>query len=287
MELLNRRMTDIQSRSIGLFDSGIGGLTVLREFERQIPNAHYIYLGDTARLPYGTKSSETIVRYATECYEFLTRFDIELLVVACNTVSSYALDVLRSRVRVPLIGTVDPVARQVVEQFPRGRIGILGTEATVRSGIYERTLKELDGGITVFSCACPLFVPLAEEGLTEGEIVEKVIAHYLTPLRAKRMDALILGCTHYPILGTAISSFLGKETTVFSSGDSMAKVAASQLGIEPINASISTHASSKYYVTDDPARFNRLAALFLGEAAVEAEKVALDPLHHGFYASTR
>ncbi|RLJ71300.1 glutamate racemase [Hydrogenivirga caldilitoris] len=199
---------------IGVFDSGVGGLTVLRAIRKRFSRVDIYYLGDTARVPYGTKSPETVIRYSLECAEFLSERSIDVLVVACNTASSYALDTLRATLSVPVIGVVEPGVTKALS-CTRGIVGVIGTSATIKSNAYQSRLKA--AGVEVYSKACPLFVPLVEEGLLEGEITQRVIEMYLKEFKDIGIDTLILGCTHYPLLKGAIQEFLGNVEVVDSS----------------------------------------------------------------------
>lgn len=190
---------------IGVFDSGVGGLTVLKAIRERFRNIDLVYLGDTARVPYGNKSPETVVRYSLECAGFLMEKGIDVLVVACNTASSYAIEDLKNRLPVPVIGVVEPGVREALK-FSKGKVGVIGTQATIRSGTYQRLLKDL--GLEVVAKACPLFVPLVEEGITDGDIAERVVEMYLAEMRDAGIDTLILGCTHYPLLKDVIGRFL-------------------------------------------------------------------------------
>jgi len=199
---------------IGVFDSGVGGLTVLRAIRERFPEVDLVYLGDTARVPYGNRSPDTVVRYSAECAAFLAEKGIEVLVVACNTASSYAIPTLRERFGFPVIGVVEPGVKEAL-RLTRGRVGVIGTVATVRSGTYQDMLKS--AGVEVFSKACPLFVPLVEERLLEGRIVEEIARMYLKELSAAGIDTLILGCTHYPLLKGVLQRVLPKVRIVDSS----------------------------------------------------------------------
>jgi len=197
-----------------VFDSGVGGLTVLKALRERFRRIDLVYLGDTARVPYGIRSAETVVRYALECAEFLKEKGVELLVVACNTASAYALETLRRELPFPVFGVIEPGVKRALE-LSRGKVGVIGTPATVRSGAYQEALSA--AGLEVYAKACPLFVPLVEEGLTEGEIARKVVEHYLKELKEKRVDTLILGCTHYPLLKGVISDYMEGVSVVDSS----------------------------------------------------------------------
>ncbi len=199
---------------IGVFDSGIGGLTVLKAIRERFPRTDIIYLGDTARVPYGTRSRETVIRYSLECADFLLAKDIELLVIACNTASSYAMEDLSSHSPVPVVGVVEPGVEEAL-RHTSGRVGVIGTRGTIGSGSYQKLLE--NRGVTAVAKACPLFVPLVEEGLTEGPIALEVAKLYLRELKESCVDTLILGCTHYPLLKKAISQVLDNMVIIDSS----------------------------------------------------------------------
>jgi glutamate racemase len=260
---------------IGVFDSGVGGLTVLRELARTLPGERFFYLGDTARVPYGTKSGETITRYSIEIANYLiARHDIKMLVVACNTASSLALPVLRKIYKIPVVGMVDPCVRRVASLPRRDTIGVIGTSGTIRSGAYEQALRAALPAARVFCQPCPLLVSLAEEGWVETPVTRAVIAEYLTPFREAPPDALILGCTHYPVLKKPIREVLGNGTVLVDSGEEAARVVdtlVSESGIKREGGGPET----RFLVTDDPERFARVGEAFLGRKLESVERVAL------------
>ena len=210
----------MDNRPIGVFDSGVGGLTTVRRMHEIMPNENIIFFGDTGRVPYGTRSAETITRYTRQDVAFLRTFDIKAIVVACNTVSAVALETVAAEIDVPMIGVVWPACRKALAVTKTGRIGVIGTPATVRSGVYERFLHRARPALEVFTQACPLFVPLVENGRVQrGDIViETVVAEYLAALRAQDIDTLILGCTHYPLLREVISAYMGSHVHLIDSG---------------------------------------------------------------------
>jgi len=212
----------VDDRPIGVFDSGVGGLTVFRAVERVLPGESLIYLGDTARVPYGTKSPETVARYTLQATRFLRRHRIKLLIVACNTASSVALSGLAEEAAVPVVGVIRPGARCAVERSESGRIGVIGTRATIDSGAYPAAIRDLRADAEVHSLACPLFVPLAEEGWDGAGVVQQVAQRYLEPLRAAEIDTLVLGCTHYPLLREAIGQVMGRSVQLVDSAEAIA-----------------------------------------------------------------
>jgi glutamate racemase len=264
-----------QSESpIGVFDSGVGGLTVFRAIERRLPNESLIYLGDTARIPYGVRSPATVERYALECATFIQRKGVKAIVIACNTASALAANYLRSRFSIPVIGVIRPGARSAVEQTRSGRIGVIATEATVASGAYERAMLALRNGLEITSRACPLFVPLAEEGWADHSVTRQVAEEYLGEFRS-RVDTLVLGCTHYPILRPVIEQALGDRISYVDSGEAVAATLERMLEDEGLARASEQQRTTEFYVTDSAERFRRVAELFLGRRLETVETVAL------------
>lgn len=205
---------DLKNASVGVFDSGVGGLTVMREIMRQIPNESIIYFGDTARVPYGNKSKETVTRFSRQIVHFLKSHQVKTIVVACNTASAYALDELEKECDIPIMGVVKPGAKAAVEATRNGKIGVIATEATIGSGIYSHYIKELKSSATIYGKACPLFVPLVEEGLWEDPVTEEIARRYLAELIDNDIDTLILGCTHYPLIRSTVRKVIGEQVTL-------------------------------------------------------------------------
>ncbi|RMH81317.1 MAG: glutamate racemase [Acidobacteria bacterium] len=241
---------------IGVFDSGVGGLTVLKAIRERFPSVDLLYLGDTARVPYGDKSSQTVIRYSLECAEFLYNEGVDLIVVACNTASSYALEALREHFSLPIFGVVEPGVKRALKSTVKGRVGVIGTKATISSGSYERMFREY--GVEVFQKACPLFVPLVEEGIVEGEIAKRVVEHYLKELKSSGIDTLILGCTHYPLLKPIIEEYMGKGIDVVDSAECVAKE------LEPIVEEVGS-SSLELYFTDRSPSLDFLVDFILGK----------------------
>lgn len=263
-------------RAIGVFDSGVGGLTVLRELRKQVPGEALVYLGDTARVPYGTKSPPTVLRYAQEAARFLLAQRVKLLVVACNTASAVALDDLAERYRVPVVGVIEPGARRALEVTRNGRVGVIGTEGTVRSGAYERALHAGRPDVVVFAAACPLFVPLAEEGWATHEIALLAAREYLAPLLEQGIDTLVLGCTHYPLLKQTLQQVVGPQVQLVDSARETAKAVAACLTARQLLQGGAPAAAPRYFVTDIPDRFERVGGSFLGEPLQGVSTVSLD-----------
>ena len=204
----------IKSAPIGVFDSGVGGLTVVREIVRQLPNENIVYFGDTARVPYGSKSRQTIIRFSEQIIRFLKTKQVKAIVIACNTASALALDTVRDEYDIPILGVVVPGARAAVEATVNKKVGVVGTDATVQSGVYTKTIQAMDPEIEVIEKACPLFVPLVEEGFKEHVVTREIIEYYLESMRATDIDAMILGCTHYPLLRSKIREYLGDRIQI-------------------------------------------------------------------------
>lgn len=261
-------------KPIGVFDSGVGGLTVVKELIRQLPGEDIVYFGDTARVPYGIKSKETVIRFSIENILFLLEQDVKLICVACNTVSSVALPVIKSHFRVPIVGVISPGVREAVYATQNKRIGVIGTRGTVKSNTYENEIKHLDHSIKVTSVACPLFVPFAEEGWLSGSEVLSIAKKYLKPLKDARVDTVILGCTHYPLLKPVIKKALGKNVTLIDSAKQVAievKKILSAEGLLELNRKKSKH---KFYVSDNPEWFKGLAQRFLGAPLSDVRKAS-------------
>jgi glutamate racemase len=205
---------ELHNSPIGVFDSGVGGLTVAREIMRQLPNERIVYFGDTARVPYGNKSKETVTKFSRQIVRFLQTQNVKAIVVACNTASAYALDELEKEVDIPIIGVVKPGAKAAIEATKNGKIGVIATEATINSGIYNRYIQERDPETKVLGKACPLFVPLVEEGLWEDPVTDEIARRYLTELIDVGIDTLILGCTHYPMIRSTVGKIMGEQVTL-------------------------------------------------------------------------
>jgi glutamate racemase len=250
------------SRPIGVFDSGLGGLTSVRELFRVLPGESVVYFGDTARVPYGNKSRQTVTRFSLEIAEFLVRQNIKCLLVACNTSSSYALEALSRHLAVPVVGVIDPAVRAAAAASPRGRIGLIGTLGTVGSGAYPAAIANLVPGASVISRACPLFVPLIEEGWTEHPVTRAVAEEYLVELRGGHLESLILGCTHYPLIAPLIASLMGPEVRLIDSGAEAARALAALLRDRGQLAQ--GNPEHHFFVSDEPRNFTRVAQTFLG-----------------------
>jgi len=265
----------VNNRPIGVFDSGIGGLTVLKEIFRKLPDEGTVYLGDTARVPYGIRSAETVTRYSFENMAFLVSVGIKVLVVACNTVSAVSLEEIKKRLSIPVIGVIEPGSRAAVKASRNKNIGVIGTEATINSGAYARVMRAMDTGIQVFSLPCPLFVPLAEEGLTDDAIAMMVAERYLRTLREKGIDTLVLGCTHYPLLKDVIGRVMGGGISLIDSATETAREIKETLTRNSIEGKPAREPLRKFYVTDAPERFLRVGERFLGQKIAHIEKISV------------
>ncbi len=272
----NKRSTSSSSEQpIGVFDSGIGGLTVVKALQELLPNEDIFYLGDTARVPYGNKSSDTVERYSLELANILTRENAKVIVVACNTVSSVAIPKLRAHVSVPVIGVIEPGAQAAIAVTRNRHVGVIGTRATVRSGAYDNALRALNTHVRVSTCACPLLVPLIEEGLLDDKVTDQIIARYLDPMMKDGIDTLVLGCTHYPLLAEAIGRALGDEIKLVDSAKNCAMAVRNLLDRQSLRAPEDRHGELRVALTDAADNFLNVArdALQLEIAAVELRVV--------------
>ena len=250
-----------KSAPIGVFDSGVGGLTVAREIMRNLPNEDIVYFGDTARVPYGSKSKDTIIRYARQIIHFLQTKDVKAIVIACNTASALALDTVKNEFDIPIIGVVEPGARAALAVTKTKKIGVIGTEATVKSSMYEKIIQGMYPEISVVAKACPLFVPLVEEGFKKHHVTEEIIDYYLASMKESGIDALILGCTHYPLLRSKIREYVGDEITLVNPAYETAmdlKKMLKEYDIENPNVEKEQGAHS-FYVSDAADKFRQFA----------------------------
>lgn len=257
------------NRPIGVFDSGMGGLTVLKAMRAALPEEDLVYLGDTARLPYGTKSADTVRAYALQAVQLLMQHDVKMVVIACNTASSVALGPLAEALKpLPVIGVVEPGAEAGCAATQNGHIAVIATESTVRGGAYERAINAQAKDMTVTQLACPLFVALAEEGWTDGEVTEAAIERYLLPLfpeGGEVPDTLVLGCTHFPVLAGAISKVLGDKVTLVDSAETTARAVAAKLDENGLAHAPQKKSAVRFMATDSPDRFARVGSVFFGE----------------------
>lgn len=249
---------------IGVFDSGLGGFTVVREIQKRLPHENIVYFGDIARLPYGIKSKQQIVTFSKENTEFLLQFNIKALVVACNSSASAAGQYLRNHFRIPILDVILPAARSAIQATRKKQIGVIGTPATIRSQVYVKELQKIDPKIKVFTNACPLFVPLVEEGMMGSRIANSVVEHYLKPLRGK-VDTLILGCTHYPLLRSDVQKYMGDKVSLIDSALPLVQDLETLLqNLDLINQS-KRRGKLKVFVSDLPQNFIKIGEKFLGQ----------------------
>lgn len=270
---------DQKTAPIGVFDSGVGGLTVAREIMRQIPNEKIIYFGDTARVPYGSKSKETVTRFSKQIVRFLQTFGVKTIVVACNTASAYALDELEAVTDIPVIGVVKPGAKAAVDATTNGRIGVIATEATIGSQIYSKYIKELTPDVTIYGKACPLFVPLVEEGLWKDPVTDEIARRYLTELIDIDIDTLILGCTHYPLIRSTLGRIIGEKVTLVNPAYETAlelKELLAQRGL--LNDEAPKLGSNQYqfYVSDGAEKFKRFANSIIKYGILSAKTINIE-----------
>ncbi len=253
----------MDTRPIGIFDSGLGGLTCVKEVLDLMPNEDVIYFGDTGRVPYGTKGRDTILKYARQDIKFLRRFDVKYIIIACGTASSAALPLIENDYGIEIEGVVNPASAEAVAATKNGKIAVLGTAGTVRSGKYAEVISELDGGASVFQKACPMFVPLVENGYTSGKIAEEIAREYLAPVMEFGADTIILGCTHYPILQDVIRKIAGDGESLINSGAAAARAAAARLGELGLCAKEGRRGGIRYFVSDMTDDFSELGGMFL------------------------
>jgi glutamate racemase len=265
----------MNSKPIGVFDSGIGGLTVVHALTQHLPHENIVYFGDTARVPYGPKSPQVVREYAAQDVDFLLSKDVKMVVIACNTVSAVALDVVQKHAKMPVVGVILPGAMAAVAATRKKRVGIIGTRATVNSNAYTNAVRQLDGEVQVFAQECPLFVPLAEEGWIDHRVTEAVAKEYLFPLKQEKIDTLILGCTHYPILKKAITAAVDGSVILIDSGEAAAIEVERVLDEKGLRNPSDQHPNLQFYVSDIPAKFTEIGERFLGQRMGRVHKAII------------
>ena len=267
----------MSKKAIGFIDSGVGGLTVVKQAIKQLPNESIYYLGDSARCPYGPRPKEEVIQYTWEMTQFLLKKDIKMLVIACNTATAAALDVIRDRVDIPVIGVINPGSRAAIKHSKNERIAVIGTKGTINSDVYKQTIKDKDKGISVISMSCPKFVPLVESNQYNGSIAKKVVAETLKPLLKESIDTLILGCTHYPLLTPLIQNVMGPCVTLIDSGAETVSEVSTLLDYFRLAESSHNKEASEYrfYTTGSPKLFSDIAENWLGQSNFTIEKVDL------------
>ena len=269
----------MDKRAIGVFDSGLGGLTAVRRLHALMPQENIIYFGDTGRVPYGTRGRDIITKYARQDVAFLRQFDLKSIIIACNTVSAIALDLLSKENDIPIIGTVEPACRRAMTMTQTGRVGVIGTAATIRSGAYEKYLHKKDGTLDLFTQACPLFVPLVEEGWTKDPITEEVARRYLAEILDKDIDTLIMGCTHYPLLRSLLRKVVGEKVTLvnpaYETSQALRRLLR-ELDLEnPGNDELGRQ-KYQFFASDGVERFNAFAHSVLPEQISDTKQVQIE-----------
>lgn len=265
-----------KEKPIGVFDSGIGGLTVVKRLFSNLPKENIVYFGDTARVPYGSKSNSTVIEYSIQNTNFLLSKNVKAVIVACNTASSVAIDELRKKFDVPIIGMIEPGASLAVKSTSNGKIGVIGTRATISNKAYSVAIKRLNANIEVFEKACPLFVPLAEEGWINHAATYEIAEEYLKELREKNIDTLVLGCTHYPILSDIIQKVIGRNVKLIDSGIASSEIVRNELKRIGLETNSAVPGQASFYVSDVPTTFKQVAELFLGQPVNDVIKVDIE-----------
>lgn len=253
----------MNNKYIGVFDSGLGGLTTVKQIMKELPKENIIFFGDTGRVPYGTRSRDTILKYARGDIRFLNTFDVKLIVIACGTASSAALPMIKNEFKVPIVGVIDAAVYAAVRKTKNKKIGVIGTPATIRSGEYEKQIKAYDSDMEVYSKACPMFVPLVENGYFDSEVTKIIVAEYLEGIKNEGVDTLILGCTHYPLLSKVIGEYMGDKVELINSGAEVAKYLKKKFTRENMLCDETLEEQYRYYVSDDIRSFEKLGGIFL------------------------
>lgn len=272
-------ISDITKAPIGVFDSGVGGLTVVREIMRQIPNESICYFGDTARVPYGSKTKETVTKFSRQIVRFLKTHQVKTIVIACNTASAYALDELEKEIDIPIIGVVRPGAKVAAEVTKNGKIGVIATEATIGSQIYNRYIQEINNNVTIYGKACPLFVPLVEEGLWQDPVTDEIAKRYLSELIDIGIDTLIMGCTHYPLIRSTIGRVIGEEVMLVNPAYETALELKAMLQVRGLlNQEAPKLGSNQYqfYVSDAAGKFKQFANSIIKYGILSAKTVNIE-----------
>ena len=255
----------MDKRPIGVFDSGLGGLTAVRAIIKALPNENIVYLGDTARVPYGPRSKEVVTKFALQDAKFLAKHNVKCMVIACNTASAYSYGEVKRKFSIPVFDAISGASEKATKVSKTKRVGVIGTRGTIASHAYKNDISKLDKKIVVFEEACPLFVPFVEEGEIKGELISKLVKKYLSPIKKSKVDTLILGCTHYPIIKNLIAKEIGPQVTLVDSAEEIAQKLKIFLKTKKMGAPNSLHPARYYYVTDLTDRFIKVAEMFLGE----------------------
>lgn len=269
----------VLERPIGVFDSGVGGLTVAYELMRQLPKEQLIYVGDTLRCPYGSRPEEEVKKFTYELVQFLLKKNVKMIVIACNTATAFTLDELKKQLDIPIIGVIQPGARAAIKNTKNKQIGIIGTEGTVRSQAYPDTLQQINQELDVTSLACPAFVPMVEQGITEGKEAERVVQETLKPLRQdSKLDTLVLGCTHYPLLQGVIQDFMGEDVKIISSGEETARETSTILEIENLLYTGDRKPQHSFYTTGDLEVFQRISKSIFKKTIKDIQNVRIEKI---------
>lgn len=263
---------------IGVFDSGVGGLTVAREIMRQMPQERLIYFGDTARVPYGNKSQETVIRYSDQIIRFLKTKEVKAIVIACNTASAYAMEAVKKDLDIPIVGVIHAGAKSAIEATRNGKIGVIGTEGTINSGIYTEVMKQMKPDIEITGKSCPLFVPLVEEGLLHDSVTDEIAARYLSELKGRYIDTLVLGCTHYPLLRSTLGRLMGNEVTLINPAYETAIELKELLKAYNLECDQDFQASGQheFYVSDLAEKFTAFAKSILPKEVKKTQKINIE-----------
>lgn len=267
-----------KQKPIGIFDSGIGGLTVVKRLAATLPNENIIYFGDTARVPYGSKSNETVIEYSIQNTKLLLSKNVKAVIVACNTASSIAIPELKKHFNIPIIGMIEPGSKMALQKTKNKKIGVIGTRATTGNLAYSSEMKRIDNNANVIEKPCPLFVPLAEEGWTEHKATKEIAEEYLKELRDAGIDTLVLGCTHYPILTNVIKEVIGQNVSLIDSGVASAELIKEELQKLNLLTDSTETGWQEFYVSDIQVKFKEVAELFLGRSLVKVNKIDLEEL---------
>lgn len=265
----------MNSQPIGVFDSGIGGLTVVRALLHHLPNENIVYFGDTARVPYGPKSPQVVREYAAQDTDVLLQQNVKMIIIACNTVSAVALDVVQEKSKVPVVGVIQPGAEAAVRASVKKRVGIIGTVGTIASNAYTNAIRQINPAVQVFGQACPLFVPLAEEGWIHHKATELIAKEYLFPLTLEKIDTLVLGCTHYPLLTDIIRKVVHNSMTLIDSGEATAEVVARILDEKGLRNPSKLKPNLQFYVSDVPHKFSEVGERFLGQKLGRVRRISM------------
>lgn len=266
----------IRNRPIGIFDSGFGGLTVMSAINKILPNESIIYFGDTAHVPYGSKSRNTVLKFSKDISSFLVKNNIKMLVIACNTASAFALSTLKKELTVPVTGVIEPGAKAAIEATKNNKIGIIGTEGTISSNAYLKAIKKISPKADIYQQACPLFVPLVEEGWNEGKVTDEIVKYYLKSLLSKKVDTIVLGCTHYPLLMKTLRKNTGKQITLIDSANATAFEVQKILKNNGLLADNKKKNKFSFYVSDNPKKFQKIGSMFFSKKIKSVKKIYLE-----------